>query len=123
VEQRFRRLHTPKAENDLRTGGKFVSRMEAKDGSMGIWRNRLACVEILLFLPRMFLRRVHFYRSQNRCHIPDALVRDNLSLIIQGYNVCILCLKDLPVGFMPMKSPFQIPLQSSATITVLLSAA
>lgn len=27
--------HTPYAENDLRTGGKFVSRMEAKDGSFG----------------------------------------------------------------------------------------
>ena len=27
--------HTPKAENDLRPGGKFSSRMEAKDGSMG----------------------------------------------------------------------------------------
>lgn len=27
--------HTPKAENDLRIGGKFLSRMEAKDGSMG----------------------------------------------------------------------------------------
>lgn len=27
--------HTPKAENDLRTGGKFLSRMEAKDGSFG----------------------------------------------------------------------------------------
>lgn len=27
--------HTPKAENDLRTGGKFTSRMEARDGSMG----------------------------------------------------------------------------------------
>lgn len=27
--------HTPWAENDLRAGGKFVSRMEAKDGSMG----------------------------------------------------------------------------------------
>ncbi len=27
--------HSPRAENDLRTGGKFVSRMEAKDGSMG----------------------------------------------------------------------------------------
>jgi uncharacterized protein YndB with AHSA1/START domain len=27
--------HTPRAENDLRTGGSFVSRMEAKDGSMG----------------------------------------------------------------------------------------
>lgn len=25
--------HTPHAENDLRVGGKFVSRMEAKDGS------------------------------------------------------------------------------------------
>lgn len=27
--------HTPYAENDVRTGGKFKSRMEAKDGSMG----------------------------------------------------------------------------------------
>src|SRR5215204_16348 len=27
--------HMPRAENDLRTGGKFMSRMEAKDGSMG----------------------------------------------------------------------------------------
>jgi uncharacterized protein YndB with AHSA1/START domain len=27
--------HTTKAENDLTVGGKFTSRMEAKDGSMG----------------------------------------------------------------------------------------
>lgn len=27
--------HTPHAENDLRVGGKFTSRMEAKDGSVG----------------------------------------------------------------------------------------
>lgn len=27
--------HIPKAENDLRVGGKFLSRMEAKDGSFG----------------------------------------------------------------------------------------
>jgi uncharacterized protein YndB with AHSA1/START domain len=27
--------HTPNATNDLRVGGKFTSRMEAKDGSMG----------------------------------------------------------------------------------------
>ncbi|MFT3936474.1 MAG: SRPBCC family protein [Chitinophagaceae bacterium] len=27
--------HTPRAENDLRVGGAFSSRMEAKDGSMG----------------------------------------------------------------------------------------
>lgn len=27
--------HTPKAENDLKEGGRFSSRMEAKDGSMG----------------------------------------------------------------------------------------
>jgi uncharacterized protein YndB with AHSA1/START domain len=27
--------HTPRAENDLRTGGKFMSRMEAKDHSVG----------------------------------------------------------------------------------------
>ncbi len=27
--------HTPRAENDLRPGGKFSSRMEARDGSIG----------------------------------------------------------------------------------------
>jgi uncharacterized protein YndB with AHSA1/START domain len=27
--------HSPSAENDLRTGGKFTARMEAKDGSVG----------------------------------------------------------------------------------------
>lgn len=27
--------YAPKAENDLRAGGKFLTRMEAKDGSMG----------------------------------------------------------------------------------------
>jgi uncharacterized protein YndB with AHSA1/START domain len=27
--------HTPKSENDLRVGGSFLSRMEAKDGSFG----------------------------------------------------------------------------------------
>ncbi|MEO5891578.1 MAG: SRPBCC family protein [Ferruginibacter sp.] len=27
--------HTPTAENDLRVGGSFTARMEAKDGSMG----------------------------------------------------------------------------------------
>lgn len=27
--------HTPNAENDLKAGGKFLSRMEAKDGSFG----------------------------------------------------------------------------------------
>ncbi|WP_438444409.1 SRPBCC family protein [Gorillibacterium sp. sgz5001074] len=27
--------HSPRAENDLRMGGKFLTRMEAKDGSMG----------------------------------------------------------------------------------------
>ena len=27
--------HTPRAQNDLKVGGRFVYRMEAKDGSMG----------------------------------------------------------------------------------------
>lgn len=27
--------HTPRAENDLRVGGKFLCRMESRDGSMG----------------------------------------------------------------------------------------
>ena len=27
--------HTPRAENDLRVGGKFLARMESRDGTMG----------------------------------------------------------------------------------------
>jgi uncharacterized protein YndB with AHSA1/START domain len=35
MECRFRDWHTTKATVDLRAGGSFSSRMEAKDGSMG----------------------------------------------------------------------------------------
>ncbi len=31
----FEDWHTPRANNDLRVGGTFLSRMEAKDGSAG----------------------------------------------------------------------------------------
>jgi uncharacterized protein YndB with AHSA1/START domain len=38
--------HTPYAENDARTGGKFKTRMEAKDGSMGFdWEGIYSNVE------------------------------------------------------------------------------
>ena len=35
MEQRFPRLAYTSCRNDLRVGGKFLSRMEAKDGSFG----------------------------------------------------------------------------------------
>ena len=35
MEQCLRDWHTTAAENDLRVGGMFLSRMEAKDGSFG----------------------------------------------------------------------------------------
>lgn len=35
MEQCFRDWHTPRAANDLRVSGKFLYRMEAKDGSFG----------------------------------------------------------------------------------------
>ncbi len=39
--------HTPYAENDARTGGKFKSRMEAKDGSAGFdWEGVYSNVEV-----------------------------------------------------------------------------
>ena len=38
--------HTPYAENDARTGGKFKTRMEAKDGSAGFdWEGVYSLVE------------------------------------------------------------------------------
>ena len=39
--------HTPKADNDLKVGGKFHSRMEAKDGSMGFDFNGIYSVVAL----------------------------------------------------------------------------
>jgi|ERR1041385_1603813 uncharacterized protein YndB with AHSA1/START domain len=39
--------HTPYAENDVRAGGKFKSRMEAKDGSAGFdWEGVYSNVEV-----------------------------------------------------------------------------
>src|SRR5690625_2942640 len=35
LKQASEDLHTPHAQNDLQTGGRFLSRMEAKDGSQG----------------------------------------------------------------------------------------
>ena len=47
--------HAPRAENDLKTGGKFLTRMEAKDGSFGFdffgtytWVDPEKRIEILL---------------------------------------------------------------------------
>jgi uncharacterized protein YndB with AHSA1/START domain len=40
--------HTPFAENDLRVGGRFLSRMEAKDGSFGFDFGGIYC-EVRLY--------------------------------------------------------------------------
>lgn len=62
--------HTPHAENDLRPGGRFKSRMEAKDGSFGfdfegvyddVEENRL----IAYTMPDGRKVRVNFYDQNN----------------------------------------------------------
>jgi len=60
--------HTPRATNDLRKGGKFVSRMEAKDGSMGFdFEGEYDCVEPLKKIGYTMAdgRRVNIYFEEN----------------------------------------------------------
>src|SRR3954468_963380 len=49
--------HTPYAENDLRVGGKFLSRMEAKDGSFGFdfggIYDDVILHEVIAYLPKI----------------------------------------------------------------------
>ena len=42
--------HTPKAENDLRKGGNFSYRMEAKDGSFGFDFGGVALIAVLVLV-------------------------------------------------------------------------
>jgi uncharacterized protein YndB with AHSA1/START domain len=69
--------HTPFAENDLKVGGKFLARMEARDGSMGfdfwgiydqIKENEL--IEYTLGDDRKVT--INFYSDGNKTHIIES---------------------------------------------------
>lgn len=68
--------HTPRAENDLRVGGKFLFRMEAKDGSFGFdFNGEYTKVEeykfIAFTLPDTRRVEITFEASGNTTHITE----------------------------------------------------
>jgi uncharacterized protein YndB with AHSA1/START domain len=68
--------HTPKAENDLRVGGKFLSRMEARDGSMGFdftgeYTNIELHKHIAYFMHDGRKVAVHFAVANNRTTVTE----------------------------------------------------
>lgn len=68
--------HTPFAENDLRTGGKFKSRMESKDGSMGFdfageYSSVISYKMIRYFLGNGRTVEIHFSAEDDKTHISE----------------------------------------------------
>ena len=78
--------HTPKAENDLQTGGKFTYRMEARDGSFGfdfggsytdIKTNKL--IEYTIADGRKV--RITFYDSGNKTEITETFEAESTNSV------------------------------------------
>ena len=74
--------HTTKAENDLRVGGKFISRMEAKDGSLGFdFGGIYDEVKVYDFISYTLgderKVRITFVRSQDKTEITEEFQAEN----------------------------------------------
>jgi uncharacterized protein YndB with AHSA1/START domain len=74
--------HTPRAENDLREGGKFLSRMEAKDGSLGFdfegVYDRIKTNELIEFtMPDGRQVRVEFTAKGNETEVVETFDAEN----------------------------------------------
>jgi uncharacterized protein YndB with AHSA1/START domain len=74
--------HTPRAENDLRPGGKFLSRMEAKDGSMGfdfegVYTSVTKSVQLEYALGDSRKVRIDFTGSGNETNIVETFEAEN----------------------------------------------
>ncbi len=74
--------HTLKAENDLRVGGKFFSRMEAKDGSFGfdfkgIYTEIIPSKKISYRIEDGRNVEVHFTQTQRGIHISETFEMEN----------------------------------------------
>lgn len=68
--------HTPRAENDLRAGGKFLSRMEARDGSAGFdfegtYTNVKPNERIEYVLADGRKVKIEFNQEGNKCRITE----------------------------------------------------
>jgi uncharacterized protein YndB with AHSA1/START domain len=74
--------HTPKSENDLRVGGKFLARMEAKDGSMsfdfsGVYNEILSHKLISFTLEDGRKVKIIFEGDKNETHITETFETEN----------------------------------------------
>lgn len=71
--------HTPRAENDLRTGGKFNIRMEAKDGSGGFdfWG---------IYTKIIFNKQIEYTIGDGRKVKIQFVVKDNKTEIFESFE-------------------------------------
>jgi uncharacterized protein YndB with AHSA1/START domain len=74
--------HTTRAENDLKVGGKFLSRMEAKDGSMGFdfsgTYNTIKPNEIIEYTADDNRKvKVHFFDGDDKTTIIEVFEAEN----------------------------------------------
>jgi uncharacterized protein YndB with AHSA1/START domain len=94
--------HTPRAENDLRIGGKFLSRMEAKDGSFGfdfegIYDDVITNQKISYTLLDDRKVDVTFSQTENDIKITETFEAENensLELQKQGWQAILNNFKD-----------------------------
>ncbi|MBS1553038.1 MAG: SRPBCC family protein [Bacteroidetes bacterium] len=74
--------HTPRAENDLRAGGKFLWRMEARDGSAGFdfegtYTNVKPNERIEYVLADGRKVKIEFNQEGNKCRITETFDAEN----------------------------------------------
>lgn len=76
--------HAPKAENDLRTGGTFLTRMEAKDGSFGFdfegkYTNVISLKTIEYILEDGRTVKISFHNKGNETHVIETFDPENMN--------------------------------------------
>jgi uncharacterized protein YndB with AHSA1/START domain len=75
--------HTPRAENDLKVGGKFLSRMEAKDGSegfdfSGVYNKVVLNKQIFYTIEGGREVRISFSSERNKTAITETFEAENI---------------------------------------------
>ena len=89
--------HTPKAENDLRPGGKFLYRMETKDGSSGFdfWGtyNRIKTNEFIEYIMGDGRRvKVTFTKKKHETNVViefDAEIKNSIKMQRSGWKAIL----------------------------------
>ena len=89
--------HTPRAENDLKTGGKFLTRMEAKDGSFGFdfigtYSEVIHHKKIAYIMEDGRKAEIHFKDNNNQTEIIetfDAETENSLELQQNGWQAIL----------------------------------